>query len=362
MLARAGLKHTMDQLAQIAPKRPTVGSQPLLQLRGIEKRFVQPVDLAGRIANLLGADNRTAVVHAVTDVDLDVHGGEVIGIVGESGCGKTTLGRVVAHISPATSGELRWQGKRLDEMSASERRDYALGVQMIFQNPMASLNPRMRVMDIIGEAPVVHGLVKPGGKAEYVSVLMRQVGLDPDYAQRYPHQFSGGQRQRIGIARALALKPKLIVCDEAVAALDVSIQAQVLNLFLELRREFDLTYLFISHNLGVVGHVSDRVVIMYLGRVVEVAPTDTIFDRPNHPYTQALLAELPTLDTGRRAYRPIAGELPSPLNPPAGCAFHPRCPHAMARCAAEQPALRTLRPGHISACHLNDSSPETHTA
>jgi peptide/nickel transport system ATP-binding protein len=349
----------MDQIATI---QPPARSHPLLQLRGIEKRFVQPVDLAGRIANLLGADNRTAVVHAVTGVDLDVHAGEVIGIVGESGCGKTTLGRVVAHISPASSGELRWQGKRLDEMSAAERRAYALGVQMIFQNPMASLNPRMRVMDIIGEAPVVHGIVTRAGQADYVTGLMRQVGLDPEYAQRYPHQFSGGQRQRIGIARALALKPKLIVCDEAVAALDVSIHAQVLNLFLELRREFDLTYLFISHNLGVVGHVSDRVVIMYLGRVVEVAPTDTVFQQPNHPYTQALLAELPTLETSRRAYRPIQGELPSPLNPPSGCAFHPRCPHAMARCATESPALKTLESGHLSACHLNDLSTPSPTA
>jgi peptide/nickel transport system ATP-binding protein len=349
----------MEQIAPIRPPRP---SQPLLQLRGIEKRFVQPVDLAGRIANLLGANNRTAVVHAVTGVDLDVQAGEVIGVVGESGCGKTTLGRVIAHISPASAGEVCWEGRRLQDMSASERRAYALGVQMIFQNPMASLNPRMRVLDIIGEAPVVHGLVSASGKADYVAGLMRQVGLDPDYAQRYPHQFSGGQRQRIGIARALALKPKLIVCDEAVAALDVSIQAQVLNLFLELRREFDLTYLFISHNLGVVGHVSDRVVIMYLGRVVEVAPTDVVFQRPNHPYTQALLAELPTLETSRRAYQPIKGELPSPLRPPTGCAFHPRCPHAMPRCTTEQPMLKTLQSGHISACHLNDLPPQTATA
>ena len=349
----------MEQLAQIpVPKK----APPLLQLRGVDKRFVQPVDLAGRIANLLGAHNRTAVVHAVTDVDLDVQAGEVIGIVGESGCGKTTLGRVVAHISPATAGEVSYQGKRLHEMSAGERRAYALGVQMIFQNPMASLNPRMRVLDIIGEAPVVHGIVSASHKVDYVAGLMRQVGLDPDYAQRYPHQFSGGQRQRIGIARALALKPRLIVCDEAVAALDVSIQAQVLNLFLELRREFDLTYLFISHNLGVVGHVSDRVVIMYLGRVVEVAPTDVVFNRPNHPYTQALLAELPTLETSRRAYQPIKGELPSPLRPPTGCAFHPRCPHAMPRCATELPLLKTLQPGHVSACHLNDVPDPTPSA
>ncbi|MHB1123442.1 MAG: ABC transporter ATP-binding protein [Ramlibacter sp.] len=343
----------MPQLAGI-PVTTTATPAPLLQLRGIEKRFVQPVDVAGRIANLLGANNRAAVVHAVAGVDLDVRAGEVIGVVGESGCGKSTLGRVIADISPATEGEVSYQGKRLQDMTAPERRAYALGVQMIFQNPMASLNPRMRVLDIIGEAPVVHGIVPAAKKTEYVGGLMRQVGLDPDYAQRYPHQFSGGQRQRIGIARALALKPRLIVCDEAVAALDVSIQAQVLNLFLELRREFDLTYLFISHNLGVVGHVSDRVVIMYLGRVVEVAPTDVVFNRPNHPYTQALLAELPTLETTRRAYQPIKGELPSPLRPPTGCSFHPRCPHAMPRCAAELPALRTLADGHASACHLND--------
>ena len=329
--------------------------ETLLQLEGISKRFVQDIDLAGRIANLLGADNRASVVHAVAEVDLEIRSGEVIGVVGESGCGKSTLGRVVAGINPPTEGTVRYMGRAVADMSADERRAWGLGVQMIFQNPMASLNPRMRVMDIVGEAPVVHGLVKASQKTEYVGALMRQVGLDPDYAQRYPHQFSGGQRQRIGIARALALKPRLIVCDEAVAALDVSIQAQVLNLFLALRREFDLTYLFISHNLGVVGHVSDRVVIMYLGRIVEVAPTETIFSAPNHPYTQALLSELPTLETTRRAYQPIKGELPSPLAPPPGCAFHPRCPKAMARCKVEAPVLRTLQPGHTSACHLNDT-------
>ena len=335
---------------------PTSGT-PLLQLRGISKRFVQPVDLAGRIANLLGAHNTPAVVQAVSEVDLDIQAGEVIGVVGESGCGKSTLGRVVAGINPPSAGEVSYKGKKVADMSPAERHAYGLGVQMIFQNPMASLNPRMRVLDIIGEAPVVHGLVPASGMADYVADLMRQVGLDPDYGQRYPHQFSGGQRQRIGIARALALKPQLIVCDEAVAALDVSIQAQVLNLFLELRRSFELTYLFISHNLGVVGHVSDRVVIMYLGRVVEVAPTEVIFSQPNHPYTQALLSELPTLDTQRRNYQPIKGELPSPLRPPTGCAFHPRYPHAMPRCQTELPPLRTLATGHVSACHLNDAAP-----
>ncbi len=270
---------------------------PLLQLRGISKRFGQPVDLAGRIANLLGAHNTPTVVQAVSDVDLDIHAGEVIGVVGESGCGKSTLGRVIAGITPPSAGAISYKNKALADMTTAEHRAYVLGVQMIFQNPMASLNPRMRVLDIIGEAPVVHGLVSRSGKADYVADLMRQVGLDPDYRQRYPHQFSGGQRQRIGIARALALKPQLIVCDEAVAALDVSIQAQVLNLFLELRRTLDLTYLFISHNLGVVGHISDRVVIMYLGRVVEVAPTEVIFSAPNHPYTKALLSSVGNSDS-----------------------------------------------------------------
>ncbi|CAB3844503.1 ABC transporter ATP-binding protein [Achromobacter piechaudii] len=329
---------------------------PILSLRDVELRFVQPVDLAGRIANLLGAGLKTQVVHAVAGVDLDVQPGEVIGIVGESGCGKSTLGRVVSGILPPTSGDVHYQGKPVKSMTGTQRRAYELGVQMIFQDPYASLNPRMRVREIIGEAPVAHGLIRARDKADYVAGLMRQVGLDPTFAQRYPHQFSGGQRQRIGIARALALKPSVIVCDEAVAALDVSIQAQVLNLFEQLRDDLDLTYLFISHNLSVVSHISDRVAIMYLGRVVELAPTDTVFQRANHPYTQALLKELPTLTPGRRTYQPIKGELPSPLDPPSGCAFHPRCPHAMPRCKAERPLLREITPGQFSACHLNDTA------
>jgi peptide/nickel transport system ATP-binding protein len=276
--------------------------------------------------------------------------------VGESGCGKSTLGRIVSGILPPTAGEVRYRGKPVKEMAGPERRAYELGVQMIFQDPYASLNPRMRVREIIGEAPVAHGLVRARDKAEYVAGLMRQVGLDPSFSQRYPHQFSGGQRQRIGIARALALRPSVIVCDEAVAALDVSIQAQVLNLFEQLRADLDLTYLFISHNLSVVSHISDRVAIMYLGRVVELAPTDTVFRHANHPYTQALLKELPTLRPGRRTYQPIKGELPSPLDPPTGCAFHPRCPQAMPRCKVERPLLKEVAPGQLSACHLNDAA------
>ncbi|MGR0065410.1 ABC transporter ATP-binding protein [Bordetella bronchiseptica] len=327
---------------------------PVLALRNLEMRFVQSVDLAGRIANLFGAGLRTQVVHAVADVDLDVAPGEVLGIVGESGCGKSTLGRMAAGILRPSGGTIAWRGAPVAQMGASQRRAYELGVQMIFQDPYASLNPRMRVRDIIGEAPVAHGMVLSRDKAEYVAGLMRQVGLDPAYAQRYPHQFSGGQRQRIGIARALALKPAVIVCDEAVAALDVSIQAQVINLFAQLRQDLGLTYLFISHNLSVVSHISDRVAIMYLGRVVELAPTIQVFEHANHPYTQALLAELPTLRVQRRQYRPIKGELPSPLAPPPGCAFHPRCPHAMPRCSVERPLLREIAPGHTSAYHLND--------
>lgn len=327
---------------------------PILSLRQVEQHFVQPVDIAGRIANLFGAGLKTLVVQAVAGVDLEVYPGEVIGIVGESGCGKSTLGRMVSGILPPTRGQIDYQGTPVAQMSGKQRRAYELGVQMIFQDPYASLNPRMRVLDIVGEAPVAHGLIRSGDKANYVAGLMRQVGLDPTYAQRYPHQFSGGQRQRIGIARALALKPSIIVCDEAVAALDVSIQAQVLNLFAQLRRELDLTYLFISHNLSVVSYISDRVAIMYLGRIVEIAPTDEVFSRANHPYTQALLKELPDLRPGRRDYRPIKGELPSPLAPPTGCTFHPRCPHAMPRCTTERPLLRAVATGHASACHLND--------
>jgi len=332
----------------------TVAGDPILSLRGITKRFVQRVDLAGRIANAFGAGVRETVVQAVSDVDLDVAEGEVVGLVGESGCGKSTLGRIVAGILPQTAGAMLWRGQDVAAMGTSDRQAWQLAVQMIFQDPFASLNPRLRVSEIVGEAPRVHGMVARNRQAEYVAETLLQVGLDPIYASRYPHQFSGGQRQRVGIARALAVKPAFIVCDEAVAALDVSIQAQVLNLFMELRQRLGLTYLFISHNLAVVEHLSDRVAIMYLGRLVEIAPADELFAHPHHPYTQALLAEVPKLEAHQRTYKPISGELPSPLDPPPGCAFHPRCPHAFARCKTERPAIREVAPGHTSACHLND--------
>jgi peptide/nickel transport system ATP-binding protein len=250
---------------------------------------------------------------------------------------------MVAGILEPSAGAIRYRG----------RQAAGLKVQMIFQDPFASLNPRMRVADIVGEAPLVHGIVKPEALDAYVDEILLRCGLDPGYKRRYPHQFSGGQRSRIGIARALAVQPEFLVCDEAVAALDVSIQAQILNLFMRLRRELGLTYLFISHDLGVVEHLSDRVVIMYLGRVVETAGAEAIFRAPNHPYTQALLRQVPRLDARRTQFKPITGEIPSPLAPPAGCHFHPRCPHAMARCREEAPRLREIAPGQLSACHLN---------
>jgi peptide/nickel transport system ATP-binding protein len=335
---------------------PSDARVPVLELRGISKRFVKGIDLAGRIANLLGANVREEVVHAVDAVDLSVRDGEVVGLVGESGCGKSTLGRIIAGILPQSAGTVVFRGRDVGQLAGKEARDIALKIQMIFQDPFASLNPRMRVFDIIGEAPKVHGLVTAGELPAYVDDLMSRVGLDPGFKRRYPHQFSGGQRQRIGIARALAVRPDFLVCDEAVAALDVSIQAQVLNLFMRLREEFGLTYLFISHDLGVVEHLSDRVAIMYLGRIVELAPTPELFARPNHPYTQALLREVTRLDARRRSFEPVKGEIPSPLDPPPGCHFHPRCPFAFERCRVERPTLRKIAPGRYAACHLNDAA------
>jgi peptide/nickel transport system ATP-binding protein len=328
---------------------------PLLELRAISKRFSTKPDLASRIAARLGGGAPDRTVHALDHVDLAVRPGEVLGLVGESGCGKSTLGRIVSRILEPTEGERFWKGRPYAEYDAEASRTERLAVQMVFQDPFASLNPRMRIADVIGEAPVVHGLVAPREKDAYVTEIMDRVGLDPSLARRFPHQFSGGQRSRIGIARALAVKPRFLVCDEAVAALDVSIQAQVLNLFIRLREEFGLTYLFISHDLGVVRHLSDRVAIMYLGRIVESADAPEVFARPNHPYTQALLAEIPRLEATKRAYVPIRGEIPSPLDPPRGCHFHPRCPRSTARCQAEAPSLREIAPGHLSACHLNET-------
>ncbi|HVL75796.1 MAG TPA: ABC transporter ATP-binding protein [Noviherbaspirillum sp.] len=333
----------------------SAGKSALLEMRHVSKRFVKSLDAAAKIANVFGANQKEEVVHAVDDVNLVVSKGEVVGLVGESGCGKSTLGRMAVGLHGLSSGTRLWKGQEIDKLDPGERRKKQLAIQMIFQDPYASLNPRLRVQDIVGEAPVAHGIVRSAEQREYVEGLLQRVGLDPATLRRFPHQFSGGQRARVGIARALAVKPEFLVCDEAVAALDVSIQAQVLNLFIKLRDELDLTYLFISHDLGVVRHLSDRVVIMYLGRVVESAPAAEVFARPNHPYTAALLASAPKLEVKKTEFVAIKGEIPSPLNPPSGCHFHPRCPHAMPRCKEERPALREVASMHMSACHLNDT-------
>ncbi|MDN3567088.1 ABC transporter ATP-binding protein [Paeniroseomonas aquatica] len=341
----------------LAPAAPAAAlADPIIELRGVSKRFSKTLDFAARFAKRLGANVREEIVHAVDGVDLTVRKGEVVGLVGESGCGKSTLGRMVAGIMPPSDGSILWRGRDLKTLNAAEAKNAKLRTQMIFQDPYASLNPRLKVAEIVGEAPQYHGMIPRGDYEGYVDEQLRRAGLDPSLKKRYPHQFSGGQRQRIGIARALAVQPEFLVCDEAVAALDVSIQAQILNLFMKLRRELDLTYLFISHDLGVVEHLSDRVVIMYLGRVVEEAPSEEVFRKPNHPYTQALLAEVPRIDARKRAFAGVKGEIPSPLNPPSGCHFHPRCPFAFDRCKVERPALRQIAAGHRSACHLNDAA------
>ena len=332
----------------------SASAAPLLELRDVSKRFVKRLDLAGKIARRLGARVEESTVHAVDRVSFAIDEREVVGLVGESGCGKSTLGRMVARILHPTEGARYWRGHPYEELEAELSRPERLAVQMIFQDPYASLNPRLRVLDIVGEAPVVHGIIPASDREAYVAEMLQRVGMDASLMRRFPHQFSGGQRSRIGIARALAVKPRFLVCDEAVAALDVSIQAQVLNLFIRLREELALTYLFISHDLGVIRHISDRVVVMYLGRVVESAPTAELYATPNHPYTEALIAEVPQVDARRKRYVPIRGEIPSPLAPPPGCHFHPRCPRAFDRCRVEAPPLLQIAPGRLSACHLNE--------
>jgi oligopeptide/dipeptide ABC transporter ATP-binding protein len=323
-----------------------------ISLAGITRRFTSVPPFTARLAKrLTGAKAYATVVHAVEGVSLDITKGETLGLVGESGCGKSTLGRVAAGILDASMGAAELAGEPV--MFAGRKR--TTRIQMVFQDPFASLNPRMRVGDIVAEGPLAHGLITRAEAKGDVARWLAAVGLDTAAAARFPHQFSGGQRQRVAIARALAMRPDALICDEPVASLDVSIQAQIINLFLKLRRELHLTMLFISHDLSVVRHVSDRVAIMYLGRIVEIGPTEEIFAAPRHPYTRALLDSAPRLAADgapEQDIRPIRGELPSPLNPPPGCAFHQRCPFAQDRCKRELPLLRPSGGLREAACHF----------
>ena len=329
-----------------APLSEPVGDRPLVEVRGLAMHF--PISEGIVLTRKIGD------VKAVDGIDFSIGRGETLGLVGESGCGKTTTGRCILRLEKPTAGEILFDGQDVNRM---ERRDLIAlrrRMQVIFQDPYSSLNPRMKVGDIIAEPIKVHG-VEPDAKRrrDKVRDLLSVCGLDPKFADRYPHEMSGGQRQRVGIARALALDPEFIVCDEAVSALDVSIQAQVVNLLEDLRERFRLTYLFIAHDLSVVRHLCQRVAVMYLGRIVEMADSDELFDNPLHPYTQALLSAVPIPDPrveAARAFQPTRGEVPSPINPPSGCVFHPRCPKAVDGCRQARPVLRELRPRHWVAC------------
>jgi len=322
-------------------------SEPLLEVRNLVKHF--PIG-GGMFTKPVG------VVRAIDGVSFTIRKGETLGLVGESGCGKTTTGRCILQLEQPTSGSVVFEGIDMVTLDAAELRAVRRRMQVIFQDPYSSLNPRMTIGQILAEPLKVHGIRRDKGERELrVRELLTQVGLLPQHSSRYPHQLSGGQRQRVGIARALAMEPSLIICDEPVSALDVSIQAQIINLLEELQARLGLTFLFIAHDLSVVRHISDRVAVMYLGKMVELADRKAIYDEPLHPYTRALLSAVPIPDPKIEAKRErtvLRGEVPSPLNPPSGCVFHPRCPIAVDRCSAEIPRLRELRPGHWAACHL----------
>jgi oligopeptide/dipeptide ABC transporter ATP-binding protein len=317
---------------------------PVLEVEGLSKHF--PVR-KGLLRRTVGH------VYAVDEVSFTIGAGETLGLVGESGCGKTTVGRVILRLIEPTAGTIRLDGHDVTHLGKLEMRPFRREMQIIFQDPFSSLNPRKRAGDIVGEPLKVHGVLAKGARREKVAALFERVGLRRAQMDNFPHQFSGGQRQRIGVARALALNPKLIIGDEPVSALDVSIQAQVINLLMDLQRDMKLSYLFISHNLAVVEHISHRIAVMYLGRIVEYTDKTTLFTRPLHPYTEALLAAVPVPDPAiKRTKLVVQGDVPSPLNPPPGCRFHTRCPYAEARCKVDVPLLREVEPGHHVACHL----------
>jgi peptide/nickel transport system ATP-binding protein len=318
-------------------------SAPLLEVRNLKKYF--PVR-AGVLLRKVGQ------VHAVDDVSLTLDRGQTLGLVGESGCGKTTVGRTILNLLPKSGGDVLFEGRNLGELGSAEWRSLRRQMQIVFQDPMESLNARHTVGRIIEEPFVIHKLGDAAFRRVWVAELLERVGLPPSAAERFPHEFSGGQRQRIGIARAIALKPKLIVCDEAVSALDVSIRAQIVNLLLELQREMQLALLFIAHDLAVVRHVSDQVAVMYLGKIVEQAPAEDVYRRPAHPYTRALISAIPVPDpTRKREHIVLQGDVPSPVNPPSGCRFHTRCPFAAPVCSTTVPQWETVAPQHFVACH-----------
>lgn len=320
----------------------------LLEVRNLKKTFPIRGGVFGK---------KIGEIVAVDDVSFTVKKGETVGLVGESGCGKSTTGRTILRLYEPTAGEIEFEGKSLLKLGPEEMRQTRRDLQMVFQDPFASLNPRQKVGRILEEPLIVHGMGNARERKEQVQELLRVVGLDKSHASRYPHQFSGGQRQRIGIARALSTRPKLIVADEPVSALDVSIQSQVLNLMTDLQEQFELTYLFIAHDLSVVKHISDRVGVMYLGRMVELSDREELYRNPLHPYTQALLSAVPIPDPDVQKERIILqGDVPSPADPPKGCAFHPRCPHVMDICKEERPAFEDQGGGHFVACHLMNRS------